>query len=475
MNDVQALKPGFTLHGEKEYKIEKVLGCGGCGILYHATSIVMDGNIPQIHEYAIKEYFDKGYCRRKSDGSVELTNDSMECRKIRENFHSEAICLINLRHHDNLVHVNEVFEDNGTFYYVMEYLNGPTLRLYAKNKLSEAEAVGIVAEVAKAVDYLHSEYINHLDIKPDNIMMVRHGGSCRPVLIDFGLSKHFKKNGSPKGCQIYGGASDGYSPKEQYEDIKNFSPESDVYSLAATLFFLLTGSDPCHSKDMSWRYLGKYLPDNISDATVNAMTNALNADRSRRTQDIPTFYHELTGKQLRAKTKKIKIRDNKDDNNKWRIISVVAIVVLLLILLVIVFFPTAKQKELSFSRQNDTTVNNATVDTTTVSHESERQKKTEVTPEPKSVEKEDKLTPVNVTPTLTNGKLDLGYATYTGDIKNGKPDGIGKMRFKRSHRIDSNTMAEAGDVFDGTYTDGHIDGGRLIRSSGEQITIIGEN
>lgn len=484
MNDLQTLKPGFTLHGEKEYKIERVLGCGGCGILYHATSIVMDGNIPQTHEYAIKEYFDKDCCRRRSDGSLELTNDSEEYREIRDDFRSEAICLRNLKHHDNIVHVNEVFEDNGTFYYVMEYLNGPTLRQYAeKQKVSEAEAVGIVAEVAKAVDYLHSEYINHLDIKPDNIMMVHYGGSCRPVLIDFGLSKHFKKNGSPKGSSIYGGTSNGYSPMEQYEGINSFSPESDVYSLAATLFFLLTGFDPCHGKDMSWRYLNKHLPDNISDVTVNAMTNALNADRSRRTQDIPTFYHELTGKQLHAegvvKTKKIKRQAKAEtgisDNNKWKAISVVVTVVLLLILFAIVLFPTTRQEGNAPDEQNDTTVSIVPivpVDSTSTKVNPPKEERAEKV-EPNLSEKEEKLTPV--TPTLTNRKLDLGYATYTGDIKNGKPDGVGIMRFKRSHRIDSNTMAEAGDVFDGTYTDGHIDGGKLIRSNGEQITIIGEN
>lgn len=480
MNDLQALNSGFTLHGEKEYRIESVLGHGGCGILYHATSEVMDGNIPQIHEYAIKEYFDKDYCRRRSDGSVELTNDNEECREIREEFRSEAICLRNLKHHDNIVHVNEVFEDNGTFYYVMEYLNGPTLRQYAKNKLSEAEAVGIVAEVAKAVNYLHSEYINHLDIKPDNIMMARHGESCRPVLIDFGLSKHFKTNGSPKGRQGYDGASDGYSPKEQYEGISCFSPESDVYSLAATLLFLLTGSDPCHGKDMSLRYLSKQLPDNISDATANAMINALNADRSRRTRDISTFYCELTGKQLRGKSgtytkkvkKKVKSQTDTPDNSKWKVISVIA-VMLLLILFVIRFLPTPGQEVSSPDEKKDTTVNvipDTPVDTINTP-EAEEQEKTEDThlPEPA------KPIPVPVPQPPTDGKLDLGYATYTGDIKNGKPDGIGKMRFKRSHRIDSNTMAEAGDVFDGTYTDGHIDAGKLIRSNGDQITIVGEN
>ena len=495
MNNTQTLEAGFVLHGakEREYKIERVLGRGGCGILYHATSIVMDGNIPQTHEYAIKEYFDKDCCRRTNSGSVELMNDSEENREVREEFRSEAVCLKNLKPHGNIVRVNEVFEDNGTFYYVMEYLNGPTLRQYAKeNKLSETQAVEIIAEVAKALDYLHSEYINHLDIKPDNIMMVGSGKSCRPVLIDFGLSKHFKKNGSPKGRQGYDGASDGYSPKEQYEGIDRFSPEADVYSLAATLFFLLTDNNPCHAKEMNLRYLSKHLPDSISDSTINAMNNAMNADKARRTQDIATFYHELTGKALHAtgggvptmkfdRKKKQNISTSAD--NKWKTISIIAAVLLLLVLAV-VLIPKSGEKENNLVHTADTIANENTDELLSQSTSPNK----DVEPiEEKPVDKESSPshkvedtpaidnTPVQQSPAVTKGTLDLGYATYTGGIKNGKPDGVGTMRFRRSHRIDSNTTAEAGDVFDGSYTDGHIDDGKLIRSNGETITIIGEN
>ena len=67
MSELQTLEAGFVLHGDKEYKIESVLGHGGCGILYHATSVVLDGNIEQTHEYAIKEYFDKESLNKKGN------------------------------------------------------------------------------------------------------------------------------------------------------------------------------------------------------------------------------------------------------------------------------------------------------------------------------------------------------------------------------------------------------------------------
>ena len=98
MKDTNVLEKGFILHGEKAYKIESVLGHGGCGILYYATSVVMDGNIEQTHEYAIKEYFDEDYCRRLDDGKVELVSDNEEYKTVREEFRYEANCLKNPSH-----------------------------------------------------------------------------------------------------------------------------------------------------------------------------------------------------------------------------------------------------------------------------------------------------------------------------------------------------------------------------------------
>ena len=350
MSELQTLEAGFVLHGDKEYKIESVLGHGGCGILYHATSVVLDGNIEQTHEYAIKEFFDKECCRRVSDGRVELVNEGEEYRVVREEFRAEANCLKNLKPHKNIVRVNEVFEDNGTFYYVMEYLKGKALRQYAKERLTEKEAINIIMPIAKALDYLHSEYINHLDVKPDNIMMVNEGNSLRPILIDFGLSKHFKKNGEPKGGQGYDGISEGYSPKEQYGGIRRFSPQTDVYSLAATLFFLLTNSDPCSGKEMNSRYLWKSLPDSISDKIANALNNALNPDINKRTQDVATFYDELTGKPLhsvnRVATSKLKTKkqDNRIiDKDRWWKTIVILLGIVAIMILAIIFWPKGEE------------------------------------------------------------------------------------------------------------------------------------
>lgn len=480
MDGLQALEAGFILHGDKEYKIESVLGQGGCGILYHATSIVLDGNIEQTHEYAIKEYFDKECCRRLSDGRVELVNEDDEYRIVREEFRSEANCLKNLKPHKNIVRVNEVFEDNGTFYYVMEYLKGKTLRQYAIERLTEKESIDIIAPIARALDYLHSEYINHLDVKPDNIMMVNEKNSLRPILIDFGLSKHFKKNGEPKGSQGYDGISEGYSPKEQYDGIRRFTPQSDVYSLAATLFFLLTNSDPCSGKEMNARYLWKSLPETISDKIANALNNALNPDVNKRTQDVATFYEELTGKALhssnRVATSKFKTKKqnnhNVDKNNWWKA-TVIMLGVVAIVIMAIIFWPKGG-KTIEQSNVNPKEVKQDSVTEMPTKDDAEISKVSDKTEVPEVKERTaDK--PVKETVTHSPKVLDLGYARWTGGVRNGKPDGVGKMKFTSAHRLDSQTMAEVGDEFEGSYTNGQIDAGKLRRTNGEIITIIGEN
>ena len=498
MNELQVLEIGSVLHGDKEYTIESVLGHGGCGILYHATSIVLDGNIEQTHEYAIKEYFDKECCRRLNDGRVELVNEDEEYRVVREEFRAEANCLKNLKPHKNIVRVNEVFEDNGTFYYVMEHIKGKTLRQYARERLTEKEAIDIIIPITKALDYLHSEYINHLDVKPDNIMMVNEGNSLRPILIDFGLSKHFKKNGEPKGGQGYDGISEGYSPREQYDGIRRFSPQTDVYSLAATLFFLLTNADPCSGIEMNSRYLWKSLPDNISDKVANALNNALNPDVNKRTQDVATFYEELTGKALhtvnRVATSKFKTKKQNNhniDKDRWWKTLVILLVFVAIIILAIILWPKgedaiAQGEETPTEVKKDSVVEEPTKDDAEISKVDDKfdvkdvKERTDDKPmkEDNSNQvtgKSDASTGRSEPVTHSPKELDLGYARWTGSVKNGKPDGVGKMKFTRAHRLDSQTMAEVGDEFEGSYTNGQIDAGKLRRTNGEIITIIGEN
>ena len=100
--------------------------------------------------------------------------------------------------HNGLVRVNESFRANGTAYYVMEYIKGQSLRDYVKHspqgRLSEADALQLFHPIAKTIGYLHDNMVTHLDIKPDNILIRENG---EPVIIDFGLSKHYSAKGTP--------------------------------------------------------------------------------------------------------------------------------------------------------------------------------------------------------------------------------------------------------------------------------------
>lgn len=495
---MQNLKTGFVLHGKKDYTIQEVLGDGGYGILYHATSKVMDGNIEQTLEYAIKEYFDKDCCRRCNDGTVDFIEQNEEIRDIRDKFRVEANCLMNLKYHKNIVQVNEVFENNGTFYYVMEFLKGKTLgqRQRVMGKMPEKEVLKYIADIADALDYLHSEYINHLDVKPDNIMVVGEGDNSRAVLIDFGLSKHFDKNGKLKGKQAYDGATQGYAPKEQQYGIDEFSPQTDVYALAATMLSLLTGIDLYDEKEITKRYIWNNLPSTVSERTGEALVKAMNPNSDERTQSIKDFRQNLFGEKdekLRGpKTGKLKHKrkvsqsDNGDSIPKWLKFGIIAVVAVLFFFFVSRSFTTETPIQKEASEPNAEMVDSAKVE-----KEQEKQVEqnknedvvTSVEPQQNTVSQPNKSKDPEATGvpqpvpqrTVSSGTLDLGYAVWKGGIKNGKPDGVGKMTFRQSHRLDSETMANSGDFFDGSYTDGHIDGGKLHRTDGEVITIIGEN
>lgn len=248
------------------YRIESVLGCGGFGITYLATANIKVGNVSLKGKFAIKEHFVSSDCEREPDSSrVVYSNPAKErVENSRKDFISEAKRLHKIGvSHPNIVKVNEVFEANNTAYYVMEYLEGESLRSFVNKNggMKEDKLSSIMNPIIEAVQYLHENRMTHLDIKPDNIMLTQDdNGKVRPVLIDFGLSKHYDKNGMPTSTINTLGCSDGYAPIEQYAGITTFSPSADIYALGATMWFCLTGRNPKKSTDVD----GSELSDSIS-------------------------------------------------------------------------------------------------------------------------------------------------------------------------------------------------------------------
>lgn len=293
-----ALKKGTILKSkERNYTIEQVLGAGGFGITYKVSAEIQVGNVPMKLFFAVKEHFLKDTCERDSTGSICYSNPVKEkVEDSRRDFLAEAKRLNKISSlHPNVVRVNEVLETNNTVYYVMEYLDGENLRKYKKvhGAFTEAEAINIITPIAKAVAFLHQNRITHLDIKPDNIMLKSNGEEIIPVLIDFGLAKHYDKKGNATSTVRVTGCSDGYSPLEQYAGITTYMPTADVYALGATLYYLLVGKDPVIATEQTTEKIRQALPQGISEQTCNAILSAMKKEKNERTQTANGFLRNL--------------------------------------------------------------------------------------------------------------------------------------------------------------------------------------
>ncbi len=287
MNIDQGLKPGSTLrHGA--YKIEKVLGQGGFGITYLAVDLNLDRYV------AIKEFFPKDYCDRDDTTShVTLgTQSSKEfVYRLKAKFLKEAR---NIAKFDNpyIVRIHSAFEENNTAYYVMDYIEGETLADIVKNDgpIPEKKSLQYIKKVGNALDYVHNRNMTHLDVKPANIIVRQEDGT--PILIDFGLAKQYDSQGQQTSTTPTG-ISHGYAPMEQYSSggIKEFSPQTDLYSLGATLYFILSGVVPPQAAKLIEDELT--FPPVIPQRLIMPISKAMATIRKNRYDSVATFIKKL--------------------------------------------------------------------------------------------------------------------------------------------------------------------------------------
>ena len=278
------LQPGTLLQGDR-YRIIDVLGQGGFGITYLAEQIMAERKV------CIKEFFPKEYYNRDEDSrSISLgTQGSAEIMELyKAKFVKEAKTIAKLDH-PNIIHIFDVFAENNTAYYVMEYIDGESLSALVKERgaLSEDEAVNYIKQVAAALSNIHEQRIMHLDIKPANIMLRKNDG--KPVLIDFGLSKQYDAEGNQTSSTPVG-ISAGYAPMEQYQQggVKEFSPETDIYSLGATLYYLVTGVVPPQAAAIVDDGLPE-LPAHLSANVRNAIERSMEVQRKKRPHSMSEF------------------------------------------------------------------------------------------------------------------------------------------------------------------------------------------
>ena len=289
--NTQYLSSESSLQGGR-YRIVRMLGSGGFGITYLGTQTGLERNI------VIKEFFMTDYCLRDEYSNlitVPTVSNVEFVERFKDKFLKEARHIAQLKH-PNIVNIIDVFEENGTAYYVMDFIEGGSLveKVQREGPLPENVAKRYILQIADALNYIHQRYMNHLDVKPGNIMLSRNDNA---ILIDFGLSKQYDSQTGHQTSTTPVGISHGYAPMEQYKEggVSEFSPETDIYSLGATLYYLLTGARPPVSQEINedGLPLDQLKAKNISWPTISAIINAMKPRRKERTHDINTFIAEL--------------------------------------------------------------------------------------------------------------------------------------------------------------------------------------
>jgi predicted Ser/Thr protein kinase len=280
-----ALATGTKLQGGK-YVIEKALGQGGFGITYKANNASL--GIPVV----VKEFHPQGASRAGTSMRPPGTLSQQEFSQARASFADEAKVVAQLTLNNPnpfIVRVYDVFTENDTEYYTMEFLDGKPLQsLVEKNgPLSEAQVLEVARQLGGALQEVHQAGLLHRDVKPDNVMMVARGA----VLIDFGSARAIAAGGRQSII-----VTPGYAPLEQYASEAKRGPFTDVYAMAGTLFFALTGQPPIPATD---RVNGTKQPTareanpSISKATSDLLERAMRMKIDERPQSAAEFLAEL--------------------------------------------------------------------------------------------------------------------------------------------------------------------------------------
>ncbi|MGV8124874.1 MAG: protein kinase [Candidatus Xenobiia bacterium LiM19] len=275
-----SLPPGTMLQNGL-YTLGDILGMGGFGITYRGWDRILRRNV------AVKEFFSQGCLRSGLAVKTGETISAQDYAISLEKFLEEARLLARFQH-PSIVSIFTVFEENESAYMVMEYIRGKTLMKVQEEKgpLSEENVLLWAVKVCEALEVVHGAGILHRDIKPENILLTQEG---RVVLIDFGIARAYSINRTkPLTAMV----TPGYAPPEQYSQKLTPGTYSNIYALAATLYYLLTGKLPPTSIErVSGVELEAAVSLNpaISAETDRALMEGLTLDPSKRPQKVSDF------------------------------------------------------------------------------------------------------------------------------------------------------------------------------------------
>lgn len=273
---------------KQRYTVGDVIGSGGFGTTYIGLDNTLESKV------AIKEYLPYGCAKRDNDGVTITPYDDRkdEYQKRLSDFLTEAKRLAALEKYSGIVGVKDFFIENGTGYMVMPYLDGKTLKEHVIERggsLLWGELSEIFIPVLESLALVHSEGIIHRDISPDNIYLPREG---RPLLIDFGAAAESTGDFTLAHDQIY---KDGYAPPEQYQTKSRQGPWTDIYALAGTIYYGLTGKKPprCFDRVDGDDDIKSDLLKVIDGRKINVLLKALHLDSKQRYRTINEFKHDL--------------------------------------------------------------------------------------------------------------------------------------------------------------------------------------
>ncbi len=292
MNSDSTLKTGTLLKGDT-YKIVRFISRGGFGCTYEAQHQMLRKRV------AIKEFFVKDFCNRDENTAyitIGIQSKKELVEKLRRKFIDEAVTLSTFSH-PGIVRVSDVFEENGTAYFVMDYIDGTSLAeiINREGSLSESRSLRYITQVCNALQHVHDNNRLHLDIKPGNIMINKE--TDQAVLIDFGASKQYDEENGENTSTLMG-RTPGYAPLEQIgNDVVKFLPATDIYSLGATLYKALTGTTPLSANMLASGEVLDPLPSTISTSTASAIAAAMQLNKAKRPQTVREFLNILQTKQ----------------------------------------------------------------------------------------------------------------------------------------------------------------------------------
>ncbi len=373
------LPPFTVLNGR--YLLGRMIGAGGFGITYIAMDLVLERRV------AVKEFFmqDAMYRTQAAAVTVSTINEAQDemYRTSKAKFEREAKILAHLNSMPGIVQVHDFFQENGTAYIAMEYLGGKTLGEYVKEKggrLSVEETKQILFPIMDSLSKIHKEGIIHRDISPDNIKFSEDGIL---KLYDFGGAKLEKGGAASKVVYM----KPGYTPLEQYSANGNQGSWTDVYAMAATMYYCISGKRLPEAPDRSVRKNQALFGAGdvkVSKQVEKVLSKALEIYYEDRYQTMEEFSEALQEK----------------DNRKKFVIPGIAIGAVLVIGVFVILFATKwkqdkKEQELVKStaiKETEAQTEAGTIKETEKQTEKETEKETEKQTEKETEEQTEKQT-----------------------------------------------------------------------------------